>query len=274
MTAQALSEIAAGLKAGRIAPYLGPEVLNLEGPSALPASSRVLVEKLVAKVAVPGRIRNNLWSAAQWIESNKHRTTLVRIMTELFAEQPAPTRLHRWLAGLGLPLIVDDWYEGSMAAALDSAARSFVQVQGVRRSGLAREDAWVKYYDAGGTQIANAKGADLILYKPHGGAKPEANYLVSDSDYVEVLTEIDIQTPIPPEVIERRGSLGFVFLGCRFFDQMQRVFARQIIKRSAGPLYAVIPGELTKNEEKFLEQEGITRLDMPLAAAVDVLIAG
>jgi hypothetical protein len=27
--------------------------------------------------------------------------------------------------------------------------------------------------------------------------RPAANFLVSDSDYVEVLTEIDIQTPIP-----------------------------------------------------------------------------
>ncbi|HVI51777.1 MAG TPA: SIR2 family protein [Candidatus Sulfotelmatobacter sp.] len=271
MNAAVLAEIAAGLKSGKIAPYLGPDVLNLDGPSPLPSSSRDLVERLNAKVTVPGRIRGNLWSAAQWIESNKHRVTLVRLMQELFTEQPAPNRLHSWLAGLNLPLIVDEWYEGSQAAALGAAGRDFVQIQGVRRSGVSHEVPWVKRYDKAGAEVTEGTAAPTILYKPHGGAKPAANFLVSDSDYVEVLTEIDIQTPIPSEVIALRGGLGFVFLGCRFYDQMQRVFARQIVKRSAGPLWAVLPGELTRNEEKFLEQEGITRIDLPLADAVSAL---
>lgn len=269
-----LAEIAAGLKVGKIAPYLGPDVLNLDGVSPLPTSSRALVDRLNAKVTVPGRIRTNLWSSAQWIESNKHRVTLVRLMQELFVEQPTPTRLHHWLAGLDLPLIVDEWYEGSMADALVAAGKKFTQFQGVRRSGLSREEPWVKRYDATGAEISEGSAVGTLLYKPHGGARPAANFLVSDSDYVEVLTEIDIQTPIPGEVIEQRGSLGFLFIGCRFYDQMQRVFARQIIKRSAGPLWAVLPGELTKNEEKFLEQEGIQRIDLALADAVGVLIKG
>jgi len=274
MTAALLSDIAAGLKAGKVAPYLGPEVLNLDSPTALPSSSRELVERLNAKITVPGRIRGNLWSAAQWIESNKHRVTLVKVMQELFADQPAPNRLHSWLAGLDLPLVVDEWYEGSMVEALGAAGKDFLQIQGVRRSGISHEVPWVKRYDKAGAEVEEGAKAPTILYKPHGGAKPAANFLVSDSDYVEVLTEIDIQTPIPAEVIGLRGGLGFIFLGCRFYDQMQRVFARQIIKRSAGPLWAVLPGELTRNEEKFLEQENITRIDLPLADAVTALIKG
>lgn len=274
MSAAILAEIAAGLKTGKVAPYLGPDVLNLDGPSPLPSSSRELVERLNGKVTVPGRIRGNLWSAAQWIESNKHRVTLVRLMQELFADQTPPNRLHAWLAGLDLPLMVDEWYEGSMAAALSAKGRDFMEIQGVRRSGVSHEVPWVKRYDKAGTEVQEGTAAPTILYKPHGGARPAGNFLVSDSDYVEVLTEIDIQTPIPAEVISLRGSLGFVFLGCRFYDQMQRVFARQIVKRSAGPLWAVLPGELTKNEEKFLDQEGITRIDLSLADAVTALMAG
>lgn len=274
MTAALLSDIAAGLKAGKVAPYLGPEVLNLDSPTALPSSSRELVERLNAKITVPGRIRGNLWSAAQWIESNKHRVTLVKVMQELFAEQPAPNRLHTWLAGLDLPLVVDEWYEGSMVEALGAAGKDFLQIQGVRRSGLSHEVPWVKRYDKTGAEVEEGAKAPTIFYKPHGGSKPAANFLVSDSDYVEVLTEIDIQTPIPSEVISLRSGLGFIFLGCRFYDQMQRVFARQIVKRSAGPLWAVLPGELTRNEEKFLEQENITRIDLPLADVVTALIKG
>jgi hypothetical protein len=91
---------------------------------------------------------------------------------------------------------------------------------------------------------------------------------VADSDYVEILTEIDIQTPIPEIVQERRKQRNFLFLGCRFAFQLDRIFARQIIKRSSDKHWAVIEGELTKNEKRFLEELNIERLDMPLSEAM------
>lgn len=97
--------------------------------------------------------------------------------------------------------------------------------------------------------------------------------VVSDADFVEVLTEIDIQTPIPALVQRRRASLGFVFLGCRFDDQLPRAFARQILKRSAGPRYAVLPDTPTRMEARFLDETGITRIAMPLAAVAARLTA-
>lgn len=98
-------------------------------------------------------------------------------------------------------------------------------------------------------------------------------FLVSDTDYVEVLTEIDIQTPIPELVQQRRSALGFVFLGCRFNDQLPRAFARQIMKRLKGPHFAVMPDEPTRMEARFLEEQGITRIAMPLAEVARLLTA-
>jgi hypothetical protein len=88
---------------------------------------------------------------------------------------------------------------------------------------------------------------------------------VSDSDYVEVLTEIDIQTPIPPLVQTLRRGRHFLFLGCRFNDQLQRTFARQIIKRSSDLHWAVLEGVPTRNEQRFMAEYGIRQIDMPLA---------
>ena len=90
------------------------------------------------------------------------------------------------------------------------------------------------------------------------------NFLVSDSDYVEVLTEIDIQTPIPEAVQQLRTDRHFLFLGCRFRTQLERTFARQIMKRSSDKHWAVLPGELSRNEARFLKEQNIQRLDMPL----------
>ena len=108
------------------------------------------------------------------------------------------------------------------------------EIQGITRSGIG-EDRWYRFYDATGGEAtrADAEGWTTMLYKPHGSVDPAKNFLISDADYVEVLTEIDIQTPIPDVVKDRRTERSFLFIGCRFHDQILRTYARQVTKRSA-----------------------------------------
>lgn len=267
-----LAEVAGGLKARQVIPYLGAGVFDLvEGACPIPRSPEELVAALTAKAAVPGRIRRHLTAASQYIESHKHRRTLETILTGLFKTGPEPTALHRYLAGIPeLPLIVDTWYDDTMARALGGSP-SWGQIQGMSHPQSLGE--WVRYFGPDGepADADAAAGWSRVLYKPMGAVTPAGNYLVSDSDYVEVLTEIDIQSPIPAVVQNLRAGRGFLFLGCRFDGEIGRTFARQIIKRSAGRHWAVIPGELTRNEAKFVETYGITRIDLPLAEAVQVL---
>ncbi len=258
-----------GLERGRLAPYLGPRLLALCEGSRPPAEPEALAGMLTSKVSVPGKIRNRLTAAAQFIENFKHRSTLVKAMQEAFATPAAPSPLHRWLAALPAPLIVDTWYDDTLRSALAAARSDWVEVQGLSQS--EHFGTWTGAYGADGQALAALPAAPTLLYKPWGGHAPAGNYLVSDSDFVEVLTEIDIQTPIPAEVQQRRASLGFVFLGCRFNDQLPRAFARQIMKRSAGPHYAVLPDEPTRMEARFLAEQGITRIAMPLADAAAAL---
>ncbi|MDF9392698.1 MULTISPECIES: SIR2 family NAD-dependent protein deacylase [Methylococcus] len=271
MTATIPTEIQAGLAGGQVIPYLGPGVLDLDGGSAVPSAPETLVELITAKVTVPHKIRRNLTAAGQYIENFKHRKTLVGLLKEAFAAAPAPTGLHRYLAGQPLPLIVDAWYDASMAAAL--AGRSdFGQVQGVSRAEHFGE--WVHYFHADGSPAAEADAANwtLLLYKPLGSIAPAANFILSDSDYVEVLTEIDIQTPIPEPVKQLRSGRHFLFLGCRFRTQLERTYARQVMKRSSDLHWAVLPDDLTRNEARFLEEQNIRRIDLPLEDFVRQLL--
>jgi hypothetical protein len=127
-------------------------------------------------------------------------------------------------------------------------------------------------YAADGTPLVELPATPgRLLYKPIGSRSPAGNYIVSDSDYVEVLTEIDIQTPIPPAVQAWRSGRHFLFLGCRFDDQLSRSFARQIMKRSSGEHWAVLPQEPTRMEARFLQEQSITRIAMPLAEFAPLL---
>jgi hypothetical protein len=264
-------EVTDGLEAGTLAPYCGPGLLALCSGPTPPADPLALAAALTAKISVPGKIKNRLTAAAQFIENFKHRKTLVKGMDEAFAQAAAPSALHHWLANLRAPLIVDLWYDDTLRAALTAAAHrvDWAEVQGLSQS--EHFGHWTGWYDAAGAAQPDPLYAPTLLYKPWGGHAPGGNYLISDSDFVEVLTEIDIQTPIPLPVQHKRSALGFVFLGCRFNDQLPRAFARQIMKRSAGPHYAVLVDEPTRMEGRFLAEQGITRIALPLAEVAEAL---
>ncbi len=270
----ALSEIARRLRAGTMIPFLGPGLAEL-AQAQCPTTPEALAAFFATKVALPRRAKGNAWAAAQHIESHKHRSTVTTLMAEAFAAPVAPTPLHRHLASLPLPLIVDVWYDGAMRAAL-SERSDWGEVQGITRAGIG-EDRWYRFYDGTGQEASRtvAEAWTTILYKPHGAVVPARNFLISDADYVEVLTEIDIQTPIPDVVKNRRSDRSFVFLGCRFNDQLLRTYARQITKRSASRHYVVIDGDtLSKNEMRFLAEQGLTPIAAPLARAAEALRAG
>ena len=269
----ALREARQALLAGQAVPYLGPALLSLNDVAPVPGTPGALVAKLVAQATVPHKIRNRLTQAAQYIENFKHRKTVVTLMNQAFAEPPQPRDFHRWLATLSLPLIVESWYDDTMAEALRQVTglAGWGEAQGLSQS--EHFGTWHAFYDPTGVRVrSGASEWPTLLYRPIGGHAPAGNYLVSDADYVEVLTEIDIQTPIPSEVQARRRGRSFVFVGCRFDDQLTRSFARQIMKRSSDRHWAVLPDEPTRMESRFLAEQGITRIPMSLADAVQGLM--
>lgn len=270
-----IATIARRLNEGSVIPYLGPGMLSLCPDSTVPATPLALAEFMTAKVSVPHKIRKRLTQAAQFIENFKHRKTVVQLMNEAYAATPAPSLLHRALARSGAGLWVDTWYDDTFAQALAqvSPLGGWAQTQGLSQS--EHFGHWTGDYAADGTVLPELSAGAKLLYKPLGSHAPAGNYLVSDSDFVEVLTEIDIQTPIPAAVQAWRTGRNFLFVGCRFDDQLTRCFARQIMKRSSDQHWAVLPEEPTRMEARFLQEQNITRIDMPLeqfsSALVNVL---
>ncbi|MDA8232892.1 MAG: SIR2 family protein [Magnetospirillum sp.] len=270
----ALSAVRAGLRNGSLVPYLGPGVVALAEPQ-FPTGYGALAEFFAARVALPRRAVGNPWASAQFIESRKHRATLAAMMAEAFQPVVPPLPFHRWLAQAAPPLIVDTWYDGTIQAAF-AGRDDWGTIQGITRAGIG-EDRWYRAYDRHGRDVPLAAAAEwrTVIYQPHGSVRPAGNFLIADSDYVEVLTEIDIQSPIPEEVRRRRGGRGFVFLGCRFHDQMLRSYARQILKRSGGPHYAVVdPAALARNEGRFVAELGLFPIATPLDRALAELTTG
>ena len=277
-----IGEIGTAFRRGDVIPYLGPGVTALSGGLRAPGSARKARHELVAGATVPHKIRNNLTAAAQYIENFKHRKTLTCLMGESLRLLAGTERLPQWIAAQdrSLPLVVHAWYDDLLHKAF-ARSRDWGVVQGVTQSEHFGD--WVNWYRPDGSVvptrefIRDGSGAKApaeapeetrswrtLVYQPLGCVSPASNFIVSDSDYVEVLTEIDIQTPIPDSVQSIRKGRSFLFLGCRFSNQLERSFARQIMKRSSDRHWAVIEGALTRNEERFLNEQNITRIDANL----------
>jgi hypothetical protein len=267
-------EVGAALRARHLAPYLGPGLAALSPGVVVPTTYQGLAEFFAGKVALPKRARGNPWASAQFVESRQHRATVMQLMRTAFATPVAPLPFHAYLASLELPLIVDTWYDGALQKAFEQRT-GWLEIQGVDRVKIG-EERWFRAYDPAGNAVPleAAATAKTLLYKPHGSATPAGNFLISDADYVEVLTEIDIQTPIPKPVRARRTELGFLFLGCHFHDQLLRTYARQIVKRSRGPLYAVFETPaLTRMERRLVSELGLRPVVYPLHLALQRLAA-
>jgi hypothetical protein len=267
----ALRHMVGQLNTGMIVPYLGPGLAALSKPEA-PMTPEALAAFFGTKVALPRRAKGNAWASAQHIESMKHRSSVTALMNTAFGPQVEPTALHRHLASMPLPLIVDTWYDSAMRVAL-GGRNDWGEVQGITRAGIG-EDRWYRFYDAAGAEVdrSAAESWTTLVYKPHGGIAPARNFLISDADYVEVLTEIDIQTPVPDAVKNRRTGRSFLFIGCRFHDQLLRTYARQLTKRSAAVHYVIVePETLTKNELRFFAVQGMTPIAVSLPLAIEIL---
>ena len=268
-----LKAIALELRAGSTIPYLGPGLAELAARDCADdagVARRLFRDKGRLAEARQGQCLGERPAYREHEASlNGLHAHDGSVHAEGGADAPAS-----YFAELGLPMIVDTWYDSAMRDALSSRS-DWGEVQGITRAGIG-EDRWFRFYDAKGAEAPKTQADSwrTVLYKPHGSIAPAKNYLISDADYVEVLTEIDIQTPIPDVVKNRRAERSFLFVGCRFHDQMLRTYARQITKRSTTTHHALVTPELlTKNELKFLTIQGIIPLAIPLPRASEILIA-
>ena len=274
--------IRSALAEGALVPYIGPGVLALTGANCpIPASHEALAARLTATTSVPHKLRTNLTGAAQFIENFKHRKTVVALM-----ETPSPQKWHR-------PSCTGSWPSSRRCRCWCTPGTTTCRSAGWRNE---LTGAWCRgsvrrsiSANGRGTTAPTAPSPTTCTawqttrrcitrrrWRPGGRcstsrwarSRPAANFLVSDSDFVEVLTEIDIQTPIPEAVKNIRVGRHFLFLGCRFATQLERSFAHQITKRSSDLHWAVLPETPTRNEARFLAQHGIERIPLPLATFV------
>lgn len=256
---------------GELIPFLGMGVFkdtkNSDG-AQLPFDSDSMILSLNNGRAMSDRLMYEYSRAAMSLEQRKGREFIIQMTNHIYSskEYELPS-VYKWLQTIKPKYIIDTNMDDSLQK-IYSDCKHFL-ITGVSRI-TADWDRYLIYsYDVTTktyTRIDKEKlTLDLpILFKPMGSTKPEMNFIISDADFVDWLTEAMGGYAMPPILKEHRKNKEYLFLGVDFSKDTFRMVANEITVDLKGGTTVLGKDELTKKEDKFIKTHNLTNLNMSI----------
>ena len=260
-------EIRAALAAGTLVPFIGDgaldDVTHAESGQKIPATSDELILAMNGGKPMAPRLMYEFPRAAMNVELKRGRSTVNRFLEQTYTDPNwSEAALHRWLADLNLPYVVDLNRDTGLQKLYANRPHTLV-------TGMARIASGVRYklYRHDGVRYGpetDEAGIDLnapVLFKPCGTPWPEPNWIASDADFVDYITELMGGFAIPPFLKRRREGLQYLVCGARLNRDTIRMILSDVIYGAAQPAgWALIAGANDK-EKRFCKRIGLELVD-------------
>jgi hypothetical protein len=266
-----LKNLCDALAHGRLVPFVGDALLQnvthtVKGHK-IPATSDELILAMNQGRPMAPKLMYEFPRAAMNIELKRGRSAVNRFLLETYDDPHwSPSPLHEWLAGLNLPYLIDLNRDTGLQKCY--ATRPHTLVVGVARiSGTAFR---FKLYSHDGTRYGpsceeSAIDPDApVLFKPCGTPWPEPNWLASDADFVDYLTELMGGFGMPAFLKKRREGLRYMVGGLRLNRDTQRMLLSDIIYGAAQPSGVALLPEANAKETRFCARIGLEVLPFSL----------
>lgn len=256
-------QIIAGLGDGSIVPYLGSGALNgstsLADGSPIPADSDSLIYALNNGSAMAPKLMYEFPRAAMNLELKKGRSYVTRMLGKIYGETKwSRAPLHDWLAGIKPRYVVDINRDTQLLQSYGDTPHTLIM--GIARLGGTDYRFKLFHYDGQNYTPVEQEAVDgslPILFKPMGAPSPEANYIASDADYVDYITELMGGFAIPSFLKGHRIGKRYLFMGLRMTRDTERMVLSDIIYAAGKPAgWALIPDPNDK-ERRFCDKMGI-----------------
>lgn len=265
MTPELREKLLAGLKDGSIVPYLGPGVLadvkNAATGEPIPADSDSLIIAMNGGKPMAPKLMYEFPRAAMNVELKRGRTTVTKFLTRTYGDT-AWTRgaVHDWIKSIFPHYIIDINRDTQLQDSYAAVPHNLIV--GIARLG-GTDFRYKLYFWDGQTyqKTAEINPALPILFKPMGTPKPEANYIASDADYVDFITELMGGFSIPPAVKELRKGKQYLLMGLRLNRDTERMVMSDMIYSAAQPSGWVLIQEPTDKERRFCKKQGLELIE-------------
>lgn len=260
-------EIISGLQDGSIVPYIGPGVLadvkSKLDQSSIPADSDSLILAMNNGQPMAPRLMYEFPRAAMNLELKKGRSFVERFLTETYGKTEwTRAAFHDWLASIKPHYVIDINRDTQVQQTYGSEPHTLIvgcaRVAGTdyRFNIFAYDGATYRPIEQ---EVVNPELP--ILFKPMGTPLPTPNYVASDADYVDYITELMGGFAIPSFLKEYRNNRQYLFVGVRMTRDTERMVLSDIVYGANSPTgYAVLP-DASDKELRFCKNKNIEVID-------------
>lgn len=257
MSSDVFSEILNGLYENRVVPYLGPGVLfdatNKLTGAAMPADSNSLILAMNNGKPMAPKLMYEFPRAAMNQELKRGRNFLGQFLTKLYGETEwTRAAVHDWLAEWKPAYVIDINRDTQLQNSY--ADEEHTLIVGVARITASQFRFKIYHFDGSDYFEIPQEQVDPrlpILFKPMGTPKPEANYIASDADYVDYITELMGGFAIPDFLKEYRKGKQYLFIGMPLNRDSERMVMSDIVYGAATRKGWVLNKNPTDKEQRF-----------------------
>jgi len=271
MSITGLNEIIAGIKAGNIVPYLGPDALDgvteVGSSKPIPANSDSLILAMNDGRPMAPRLMYEFPRAAMNMEHRKGRNFVNRFLHETYGVRNwSRAPLHDWLAEIKPAYVIDINRDTQLQDSYTDTPHTLIR--GISRIGGTNYRFFIHHYDGETYEEIEQDKVDTclpVLFKPMGSPLPDSTFIASDADYVDYISELMGGFAIPDFLKQYRKDKQYLLLGMSLSRDTERMVLSDMIYAAAQPAgWALIP-EPSNKEKRFCERKGIKIIEADIA---------
>jgi hypothetical protein len=235
MSTTDFADIIAGIQNNTIIPYLGPGVLfdaksKLNG-MPIPADSDSLILAMNGGKPMAPKLMYEFPRAAMNQELKRGRTFVTQFLDKTYRDAKwSRSALHNWLAGIKPQYVIDINRDTQLQESYKDTPHTLI-VGVARISGTHFRFRIYRYEGTGYTEVEQEQvDPNLpILFKPMGTPLPESNYIASDADYVDYISELMGGFAIPNFLKEYRKGKKYLLIGLPLNRDSERMVMGDIV---------------------------------------------
>ncbi len=266
------------LKSGKLVPFLGmgvfKGVVNKNGQQ-LPFDSDSMVLSLNNGRAMSPRLMYEYSRAAMSLEQRKGRDFVVNMTNHIYTSSPYELPLvYQFLKKIQPPFVIDVNLD-------DSGCKIYEGVEHFMIVGVSRVmggyDRFIvyEYLVESNSYIPMDKelldDSKPILFKPLGSTVPQKNFIISDADFVDWLTEAMGGFAMPSFLKTYREGKDYLYLGVDFSRDTYRMVANELTLTHKAGYVVETKSDLSKKEKKFISSHDLEIYNQELEAFIEAL---
>ena len=261
------SEILTGIKNNDVVPYLGCGVLfdvksKLNG-TPIPADSESLILAMNGGKPMAPKLMYEFPRAAMNQELKRGRNFLTQFLDKTYKESKwSRAAVHDWLASFHPNYVIDVNRDTQLQESY--ANKKHTLIVGLARIAASPFRFKIFHYDGEKYGEIEQTAVDTslpILFKPMGTPIPESNYIASDADYVDYITELMGGFAIPDFLKEYRKGKKYLLIGLPLCRDSERMVMSDIVYGATEPKGWFLRKNPTPKEIRYAKKIGFELIE-------------